>query len=422
MATSVYYRHYSDAQDSARPAHYVHSWFSSVENEAKSYRLVQSWLTGAESEAAAYKAHRFTALALRAFPLIPMVFPPMGTAISYASAINNGIEGIYNLFNSCKSPLQYLVTVKDIFKFAVELTCLVRADLKTSLFVHHTIDIAEKTVSCCRNPQLDRIVEVASSCLYLISFYPFDREVSYKFVLASMMGQGMLSLYRAGRVGIDRRAAAQDKVLECAIHVMTALGRFTEAYFCYQHIQKMKQALQNQHLFIWVRTADQQKHLLPQIAPEIETLRKVYGEKALTIVMPEPEEQQQSATLLARELHSPAVSAPGLQDYIEIKKPKRPKGDQKTPENKAIYDEKKALYRASEKGYMAGNRLLQAFKNYPFNPSVLPVFVTSLFAAEKTAVCIDSEIFTTFKEGDSLSLTVVGFDGQKFTAWEKLKV
>lgn len=402
MATSVYYRHYTDAQGPARPAHYVHSWFSNAENEA-----------------AASKAYRLTALA---FPLIPMVFRPMGTAISYGSTIKNGLGEIYNLFNSCKSPLQYLITVKDIFKSAVELTCLIRADLKTSLFVHHTIDLAEKTVSCCRNPQLDKILEIASSSLYLISFYPFDREVSYKFVLISMAGQGILSLYRAGRVGFDRRATVTDRVLESAVHVMIAFGRFAEAHFCYQRIQQMKQALQNQHLFIWVRNADKQKHLLPELAPEIETLRKVYGEKALTVVMPEPEEQQQSATLLARELHSQAVSIPGLHEYVEIKKPKRPKGDQKTPENKAIYYEKKALYRASEKGHSVGNRLLQAFKNYPFNSSILPVFVTPPFATERAALWTDSAIFTEVKEGDSLSLTVVGFDGQNFTAWEKLKV
>jgi hypothetical protein len=401
MATSVYYRQYTDAPDSARPAHYVHSQFQSCISQAASR-------TGTHLD-------RVITLAL---PLIPMVFPKMGTVISYTSTLVNGGIEIYNL--SFDSQKKFFFSIYKIFKQVVELSSLFWADLKTGLFVHHSIDVAEKAASCYANPQLDKIFEIASSSLYLISLYPFDREISFKIALASMVGQGMLSLYYARRAEIDHRAGVQNKGLECIAHVISAIGRFSEAYFCYQHVQQMKQALQKQHLFIWVQSGDQQKQLLPQLASEIETLRKVYGEKALTVVMPEPEAQQQTGTLLSQELHCPTVTTPGLHEYVEIKKPKRPKGAEKTPENKAIYYEKKDIYRARERWHEARLRVLKAFQNYSYSPSIFPVFVTPPHLTAETSLPGNTPY--EFRHGDSLSITVIGFDGQNFTAWEKLTV
>jgi hypothetical protein len=396
MATSVYYRQYTDTYNSTRLAQYVHNWF---QNE--------------ESEASASSTYRIATLSL---PLISMVVPSMGTAISYASTLTNGVTEIYNLSKSFGLSQKCFISAKNLFKSAIELTCLLRADLRTSLMIHHSVDLIEKAVSCCKNFELNKAFETIPSIFYLALLYRSSREISYKFVLASMVSQGLLSLYRARHIATDQKVRIKNKNVEIGIHVLTAIGRFAQGFFCYQHVQQMKQALKSQQLLIWVHNADKHKNLLPRLAPDIEKLRKVYGEKTITIVMPEPEKEQEAGIILARELNSSAITSPGLAESSDIQ---GLKDNGRTAENSE-------LYRTTERMANAGlTSSIMSFFMHKYNSSTLPIFVTPyhLTAQEYRPCSIPGE----FKLDESLSLTVIGYEPAtfadlKFTAWEKLKV
>ncbi len=179
-----------------------------------------------------------------ALPFIGTLYQPTGRYISYISLGLNSFASVLNDAETSKK-----ARVWNWVKNGVEVVGTF-ADLKIGVALHTVMNLGEDIFSLRNFMDLSRsqigekMLNVVSNSLYLVTLYSFSKKMSYAVTGASLAFKGCISFYKAQKSSSQVTRWVDMKVLDTAAHLALTGIFLYKARTCYHQFMRIHTAVQ----------------------------------------------------------------------------------------------------------------------------------------------------------------------------------